>query len=129
MNDAAMEGQNLPLLDSLRSERLPITNQLRDESGTGNSMGIPIVTVDQSMIHQRDETLIANQKLPALPMEEAKFRRPNERYKRENKLLGNSVEESNFHQRDQNHKGEDMRNEASSPTEWALLEKVPRLSI
>ncbi|KAF3395328.1 hypothetical protein DPV78_009306 [Talaromyces pinophilus] len=117
MKDAAMERQNFPLLDSLRSERLSISNQLRDESRSGNMMGIPIVTVDQSMIHQRDEQLIRNQKLPVLPMEEAKFRRPNERYKRENKLLGNSIEESNFHQRDQNYKGDDMHNEASSSTD------------
>ena len=112
MNDVAMERQNFPLLDSLRSERLPITNQLRDESRSSRMIGIPFVTVDQSMIHQRYEQLIGNWKLPVLPIEEAKFRRPNERYKRENKLLSNSIEESNFHQRDQNYNGEDMHNEA-----------------
>lgn len=117
MNGVAMERKNFPLLDSLRSERLPITNQLRDESRSGNMMGIPIVTVDQSMIHQRDEQLIGNRKLPVLPMEEAKCRRPNERYKRENKLLGNSIEESNFHQGDQNYNAEDMHNEASFSTD------------
>lgn len=37
VNDAAMERENFPLLDSMRSERLPISNQLRDESKTGNN--------------------------------------------------------------------------------------------
>lgn len=58
MNGAALESEKFPLLGSLRSERLPIANQLRDES-TGNIMGIPIVTVDQSKIPQRDEQVIA----------------------------------------------------------------------
>lgn len=107
---------NLAIADPMCNGRLPIAVPTSEESNIGNNMEIPIVTVDQSKIHQRDEHFMEDQKLPILPIEEPNLRQPNERYEGKVKLPIISAEESKFHQRDEHYKGEDMRIEDSIPS-------------
>lgn len=121
VNDAAIKRGNLPIEDSMRSEKLPITVPIGDESTTANIMKVPIVSVDQSKIHRRDEHKKGDQKLPILPMDELNLRQPNERYERDNKLPIISAEDSKFHQRGEHYKGEHMRIEDSIPSRLSTL--------
>jgi hypothetical protein len=105
----------------MRNGRLPIAVPTREELNIGNNMELPIVTVDQFKIHQRDENFMEDQKLPILPMEEPNLRQPNERYEGKVKLPIISTEESKFHQRDEHYKGEDMRIEDSIPSRSSTL--------